>query len=330
MNDKLLVQRNNLLLDLENIYNNKKEEIIFIEQELFENGTKSKNIKPKEYEFNSNINYIINKNKINVQISKFGNVFDSNNTNITENKEEYKSDIDANDETEEYSQLLLDSEEGSMASKQKLILYEIQKKTMNKLDIVILMEKEARKKSLQATKLTTEVDEALKYIEERTAIINSKIALATPELDAAREAVSGINPADINEIKTLKSPPSVIENVITATVMILGHKIKQWRDVQKLLSYKFKPELLNFDTYTLSKQTRQRVHKKYSSKSDFNYNRVYEGSKVCGNLVLWVLSQINYSRMLDVIIPLEKEVKKLKKENKKKQKEAKKKRQQKN
>eukprot|EP01084_Bolivina_argentea_P272365 463718_1 len=104
--------------------------------------------------------------------------------------------------------------------------------------------------------------------------------------------------------------------------MILGHKIKQWRDVQKLLSYKFKPELLNFDTYTLSKQTRQRVHKKYSSKSDFNYNRVYEGSKVCGNLVLWVLSQINYSRMLDVIIPLEKEVKKLKKENKKKQKEA--------
>ena len=90
--------------------------------------------------------------------------------------------------------------------------------------------------------------------------------------------------------------------------------------MQKILSYKFKPQLLNFDTYTLTKETRQRVHKKFASKEDFNYDRVYEGNKICGNLVLWVLQQIKYSRILDVIIPLEKELKKLKKEVKKKQK----------
>ena len=73
----------------------------------------------------------------------------------------------------------------------------------------------------------------------------------------------------------------------------------------------------------MTKATRQKVYKKYAGKEDFNYERVYEGSKVCGNLVLWVLSQIKYSRMLDVIIPLEKEVKKLKKDAKKKQKLAK-------
>ena len=102
-----------------------------------------------------------------------------------------------------------------------------------------------------------------------------------------------------------------------------GHKIKEWNDCKKLLSYKFKPQLLNFDTYTLTKETRQKVHKKYAGKEDFNYERVYEGSKACGQLVLWVISQINYSRVLDVIIPLEKEVKKLKKDAKKKQKLAK-------
>merc|ERR1711933_268094 len=148
-----------------------------------------------------------------------------------------------------------------------------------------------------------------------TKVINEKLAESRPELDKARAAV--------NEIKTLKSPPIVIENVITATVMILGHKVKEWNDAKKLLSYKFKPELLNFDTYTLTKATRQKVYKKYAGKEDFCYDRVYEGSKACGNLVLWVLSQIKYSRVLDIIIPLEKEVRKLKKDSKKKQKLAK-------
>eukprot|EP00483_Globobulimina_turgida_P000840 UN00841 len=205
-----------------------------------------------------------------------------------------------------------------MAMKKKIILGEIQHKTMEKLDMIILMEKEAKEKSKQAEMLRQEVDEGLKYIRERREIINDKIAIAAPELRKARLAVSGIDPIDINEIKTLKSPPTVIEKVITATVMLLGHKIKQWRDVQKLLSYKFKPELMNFDTHTLSKSTREKVYKKYAGKDDFTFSRVYSGSKVCGNLVLWVISQINYSRMLDVIIPYEKEVKKLKKKVKKK------------
>ena len=92
--------------------------------------------------------------------------------------------------------------------------------------------------------------------------------------------------------------------------------------MQKLLSYKFKPELLNFDTYTLTKATRQKVYKKYASKEDFTYDRVVEGSKACGNLVLWVMCQIHYSRLLDVIIPLEKELKHLKRDTKRKQKLA--------
>eukprot|EP00484_Ammonia_sp_Unknown_P024455 CAMPEP_0197025396 /NCGR_PEP_ID=MMETSP1384-20130603/5757_1 /TAXON_ID=29189 /ORGANISM="Ammonia sp." /LENGTH=692 /DNA_ID=CAMNT_0042453923 /DNA_START=52 /DNA_END=2130 /DNA_ORIENTATION=+ len=211
----------------------------------------------------------------------------------------------------------------SVAAKQKLILGEIQQKTMSKLDTVILMEKEAKRKKKQAAELEKEVQEALRYIDERTVIINEKLEAARPELDNAREAVNGIDPKDINEIKTLKSPPKVVENVMTATVMILGHEVKEWKDVKKLLSYRFKPELLNFDTYTLKKSTRQKVYKKYAGKEDFNYERVYEASKACGQLVLWVLSQIKYSRVLDVIIPLEKEVKKLKKDAKRKQKLAK-------
>jgi len=309
-------KKKELFDDLESIYDAKKKELVDIEQKLFQNAKKSKNAKSKEYEFDPNIKLILNKPKILQQIEKFGRVqgtdsdrFQNDAINpismhLNQNSVIIHDEMD-DDEIDEDD----DDEELSTAAKQKLILGEIQQKTMSKLDTVILMEKEAKKKAKQAADLTKEVEEGLKNIAQRTKVINEKLAESRPELDKARAAVNGIDPIDINEIKTLKSPPIVIENVITATVMILGHKVKEWNDAKKLLSYKFKPELLNFDTYTLTKATRQKVYKKYAGKEDFCYDRVYEGSKACGNLVLWVLSQIKYSRVLDIIIPLEKEVK---------------------
>jgi len=319
-------QENKLLDDLELKYEDKKDELDDVEKSLYENAKKSKNVKPRIYEFDANINFVMNKPKILQQIERYGYIEGIGGPEMRSNHSKNSESVIIHDtDSKQVMEQELDDEDvsNSMAFKQKLILGEIQQKTMKKLDVVILMEKEAKIKAKQAADLTKEVDESLKYIDERTKEINEKLAAAKPELDKARAAVSGIEPKEINEIKSLKSPPIVIENVITATVMILGHNIKTWRDVQKLLSYKFKPQLLNFDTYTLTKATRQKVYKKYAAKEDFNYERVYEGSKCCGNLVLWVISQINYSRVLDVIIPLEKELKKLKKDCRKKQKLAK-------
>eukprot|EP01083_Nonionella_stella_P115526 342622_1 len=330
-------QQMQLMDDLESLYADKKEQMTHIEQKLFQNGKKSKNVKGEEFEFDPNITLVLNSSEIMQQIKTYGYIegVKKNSNHVASSSVIIHSDDD-DDDMKEDDQVI------TMAMKQKEILGQIQNKTMEKLDMVILMEKEAKKKAKQAALLTKEVDEGLAAIHERTEIINQKIEAARPELDKARHAVDTIDPKDINEIKTLKAPPVVIENVITATVMILGlylmycccvctwcvvciagHNIKTWRDVQKLLSYKFKPQLLNFDTYSLSKDTRKKVYKKYAGKEDFNYDRVYEASKVCGNLVLWVLSQIKYSRMLDIIIPLEKEVKKLKRESNKKKKMAK-------
>ncbi len=39
--------------------------------------------------------------------------------------------------------------------------------------------------------------------------------------------------------------------------------------------------------------------------ADFTFERVNKGSKVCGAFVIWVRSQILYSEMLDVVIPMQ-------------------------
>jgi len=145
--------------------------------------------------------------------------------------------------------------------------------------------------------------------------------IAKPELDKAMEAVSNIEKSALNEIKVLKKPPKIVEMAMTAVALMLGHTIKHWKDVQKILSYKFIPSVLNYDTEKMLNQNvenRNKVIKTYLNDKEFNFERVNQGSKVCGSLVIWTRSQIRYSEMLDIVIPMRREVKRLKKESKRK------------
>ena len=53
------------------------------------------------------------------------------------------------------------------------------------------------------------------------------------------------------------------------------------------------------------------VTKNFMSNDDFNYERVNNSSKACGPLCSWVISQVNYSSILDRVQPLREEVAKL-------------------
>ena len=152
-----------LLNDLESVYDDKRDELTEIESKLFNNAKKSKSSKTKEFEFDPNINLILNKPKILQQIKKYGYIqgIDTNANDDAINSQanaifnarmsnkdstviiddDYKDgdkmgdDLDSDDDE-------MDNGELSMAAKQKLILGEIQQKTMDKLDIVIQMERE--------------------------------------------------------------------------------------------------------------------------------------------------------------------------------------------
>jgi len=339
--DALDEQEKKLIDDVEVVHEDKRDDIADAERKLFSNSKRTRKI--KEIEFDPTLKVALDAEAVLqlIQSRRFGFVegMGPGDEFLTaEGANQAATSLDTGisilsplhenqkqDSCEDGLVVVEDADgwndgEETPAMLQKKVLGDIQQRTMSVVDTVIEMEKLAKRKKRQAEQLKKEVEAKLLYIDARSKEINDKLEAARPELDKAREAVESIEPRDLNEIKSLKAPPTVIANVMTATAMILGHKIKEWKDVQKILSYKFKPQLLGFDTYSLTKETRQRVYKKFASKEDFNYDRVYEGNKVCGNLVLWVLQQIKYSRILDVIIPLEKELKKLKKEVRKKQK----------
>mmetsp|Transcript_17976 Transcript_17976/g.28420 ORF Transcript_17976/g.28420 Transcript_17976/m.28420 type:complete len:251 (+) Transcript_17976:682-1434(+) len=183
---------------------------------------------------------------------------------------------------------------------------------MSKLNTIITMQEQLRKKQSESIRLRAEVEADRKNIEKVLAEIQQKVEAAKPEIERARAALSSIEKKDLDEIKSLKSPPPIIELAMSAVAILLGNEIKTWRDVQKILSYRFVPEIIKFDGRSIIRSHRERVESNYMSKDDFNYERVNEGSKVCGCMVLWVTSQVKYSQALDDVVVMQETVNRVK------------------
>merc|ERR1712113_381646 len=114
-------------------------------------------------------------------------------------------------------------------------LNEEQKKAKETLDQMMVAEKEASKSREQAIKMNGEVEIEMKEINERTAAVQAELAEAKPALEAAQKAVSNINKKQLNEIKALKKPPKMVDMTMRAVAVLMGRKIKDWKQVQKML-----------------------------------------------------------------------------------------------
>mmetsp|Transcript_40251 Transcript_40251/g.66070 ORF Transcript_40251/g.66070 Transcript_40251/m.66070 type:complete len:677 (+) Transcript_40251:129-2159(+) len=191
--------------------------------------------------------------------------------------------------------------------------------TVESLKNIFIHEKECRLKREDSVRLTSEIQDEIALINVRTSKCEAELAEAHPLIEHAKKLVSKINKKQLDEIRVLKKPPAVVELVMSAVAVILGNKVKSWKDIQKCLSKAtFIPSMLNFNTMDLKKKVREEVVK-YVNHEDFNEERANKASKVAGPLVKWVKSQVQYSELLDVVRPMQKEIKILKRKLDKKQ-----------
>eukprot|EP00484_Ammonia_sp_Unknown_P006843 CAMPEP_0197073212 /NCGR_PEP_ID=MMETSP1384-20130603/210492_1 /TAXON_ID=29189 /ORGANISM="Ammonia sp." /LENGTH=642 /DNA_ID=CAMNT_0042512045 /DNA_START=104 /DNA_END=2032 /DNA_ORIENTATION=+ len=193
--------------------------------------------------------------------------------------------------------------------------------TVERLKQIFIYEKDCTAKREDSVRLTSEIQDEIAEINIRTAKCEAELAEARPLLEQAKKLVSSIGKKQLDEIRALKKPPAVVELVMSAVAVILGNKIKSWKDIQKCLASRdFIPSVLDFDTMKLKKKVREEC-KKYIKHQDFNEERANKASKVAGPLVKWVKSQVKYSELLDVVRPMQKEIKLLRKKLDKKQKQ---------
>eukprot|EP01084_Bolivina_argentea_P119610 212061_1 len=195
--------------------------------------------------------------------------------------------------------------------------------TVERLKEVTLFERDCAAKREDSVRLTNEMQVEITKINVRTKKCEQELTAAKPLLEASRRLVSTISKTQLNEIRTLKKPPAVVELVMSSVAVMLGNKIKGWRDIQKIIANpRFVASIIDFDTMTLKKKTREECIK-YVKHEDFNEERANKASKVAGPLVKWVKSQVKYSELLDVVRPMQKEIRVLKRQLGKKQKQLK-------
>merc|ERR1712048_62205 len=186
-----------------------------------------------------------------------------------------------------------------------------------------IFERDCNAKREDSVRLGMEVQEEIEKINYRTMQCEAEMGVAKPLLLAAQKLVSKIDKRQLQEIRALKTPSPVVELVMTAVAIMLGHKIKSWRDIQKILANaSFVPSIVEFDTMTLRKKTREECVQ-YVQHEDFNEERANKASKVAGPLVTWVKSQMKYSELCDVVRPMQREIKVLRRKLDKKQRQLK-------
>lgn len=156
---------------------------------------------------------------------------------------------------------------------------------------------------------------------ERKAAIEGELAEIQPVLDQAKEAVKGIKSENLNEIRSLKTPPAPISDVLSGCLMLLGIQDLSWLSMKKFLGSRgIKDEILTYDAHRITPALMKQVSSLLRSKSNsFDAATIYRVSVAAAPLAAWVKANIKYAMVLERIQPLEKELQSAEKSLKKSQ-----------
>lgn len=163
----------------------------------------------------------------------------------------------------------------------------------------------------------TEVEEVKKTVAEneeksqaKKLNIENELAGIQPILESAKQAVGGIRPEHLNEIRSLTAPPEAIADVLAAVLMMLGVQDLSWLSMKKFLSNRgVKEDILNFDVKRISNELRNKVGKLVKQKAtSFDAENIKRVSIAAAPMAAWVKANIRYSIVIEKIEPLEEEL----------------------
>ncbi|KAA0149393.1 hypothetical protein FNF29_05946 [Cafeteria roenbergensis] len=160
--------------------------------------------------------------------------------------------------------------------------------------------------------LTKHAEEAGAATAERKAEVESELGGITPVLEAAREAVGGIDSRTLTYLRNLKAPPQPIVDVLSGVLRMLGNEDLSWTSMRRFLgSSGAKMSVINFDPSSISNATRtavaQVVRKHAQSFEEATIRRALGDA---APLAAWVKACLKFSIVMEKIEPLQAELRK--------------------
>ncbi|TMW64824.1 hypothetical protein Poli38472_008991 [Pythium oligandrum] len=182
-----------------------------------------------------------------------------------------------------------------------------------KLQQMIREQNEAQEKKKETEKLAEDLAARDEEIGSRKKVVEADLAQAEPALLDAQSSVNSIRKSQLDEIRALARPPNAVKMTLEAVAIMLGETSLEWADLRKFIRRDdFISQVVNFDSEKLTTRQRHTIQTNYVDNADeFDYEKVNRASKACGPLYKWIVSQLNYTRILHSIQPLREEVQKL-------------------
>ncbi|GMH82520.1 hypothetical protein TrST_g11065 [Triparma strigata] len=196
------------------------------------------------------------------------------------------------------------------AQKQQKQLKEAQTKADQAMDEITKALAGAQDTRRETEDLKKELAEKAAETAERKADIENELKDIQPVLEQAKEAVKGIKSENLNEIRSLKTPPAAISDVLSGVLMLLGIQDLSWLRMKKFLGQRgIKDEILNFDAKSITPAIMKSVANLLRSKANsFDAATIYRTSVAAAPLASWCKANVKFAMVLEKIQPLTNEL----------------------
>ena len=182
---------------------------------------------------------------------------------------------------------------------------------------------EQKSKDAAAKKVLVQADEAVANEQAMAAKAikdecDAELAEAIPILNSALAALDTLKPADIGEVKAMKSPPGGVKLVMETVCILKGvspEKIQDpdgsgkkiidyWGPAKKMLGdMKFLQSLKDYDKDNIPAKSIKQIRDKYCTNPDFVPEKIKSASTAAEGLCKWVLAMESYDRVAKVVAP---------------------------
>ncbi|EEA07374.1 dynein heavy chain family protein [Cryptosporidium muris RN66] len=186
-----------------------------------------------------------------------------------------------------------------------------------KMLLMVKEQGEAEDKKKTTEVLAKSLDEQQVVIAERSNEVENQLKVVEPILREAKNAVSNIPKKNLDELRSMANPPSLVKMTIDAVAILLTNNFNKpqvWEESRKVLkSADFISRVINFDSTAVTSKTIQRLHKEYLDTPEWDTEKINRASHAAGPLSSWVSSILEFSTINEKVGPLKQEISNLEK-----------------
>ncbi|XP_029374274.1 cytoplasmic dynein 2 heavy chain 1 isoform X3 [Echeneis naucrates] len=195
------------------------------------------------------------------------------------------------------------------AAEQSALLKTKQQEADSALQEITTSMQNASDQKTEMEKIKGKMAQEVSKIEERKAKIDDELKEVQPLVDEAKHAVGNIKPEALSEIRSLRMPPDVIRDILEGVLRLMGIFDTSWVSMKSFLAKRgVREDIATFEARNITPEIRQSVEELLNrNKASFDPKNAKRASAAAAPLAAWVTANVQYSRVLERIEPLERE-----------------------